>query len=55
MNRSFITGVGVGATKRLGAETISAMLKQELVGEPHGQKANIKKSRGSVGYRRFDD
>ena len=25
-----------------------------IVGEPHGQKANIKKSRGSEGYRRFD-
>ena len=25
-----------------------------LVGEPHGQKANIKKSRGSGRYRRFD-
>ena len=25
-----------------------------IVGEPHGQKANIKKSRGSEGHRRYD-
>ena len=36
-------------------EQTRAFLPRLIVGEPHGQKANIKKSRGSEGYRRFDD